>query len=89
MQINEEMLQISFKRLMAEEYSVENAPTYTETSTVTDDEDVYRLIPSVRDAVKNMGRLEDFIALLQAITNGYLGDNIAFHLLLDVGNFYS
>lgn len=29
--------------------------------------------------------VEDFIALLQAITNGYLGDNIVFHLLLEVG----
>ena len=29
---------------------------------------------SILDEMKNIGRLEDFIVLLRAIANGYLGD---------------
>ena len=35
-----------------------------------------------------MGRLNDFVSLLRAIVNDKLCDNIALHLLLNVGAFY-
>ena len=35
-----------------------------------------------------LGRLEDFLSVLINIGNGTLLDNIALHLLLDVGCFY-
>ena len=34
-------------------------------------------------------RLDDFYNLLVAIADGYLEDNIALHLILDIGQFYS
>ena len=34
-------------------------------------------------------RLDDFYNLLAAIADGYLEDNIALHLMLDIGQFYS
>ena len=36
-----------------------------------------------------MNRLEDFQGLLKAIGKGILPYNIAFHLMLDIGLFYS
>ena len=56
---------------------------------LTDDANIYQLISHVIDVMKDIGTISDVISVLQAIKNGYLNDNIAFHLLLDIGDFYS
>ena len=38
-------------------------------------------------ALESMGRANDFGAVLKAIVSGNLLDNVALHLLLDVGTF--
>lgn len=51
--------------------------------------ELYELIPHVIDRLLAIGRLDDFVAVLRALNRGHLEQNIALHLLLDVGKFYS
>ena len=85
--INEDSLTISFKRILPSESS-KISNEMQDKSVLTDDANIYQLIPHVIDVLKDIGRISDFISVLQAIKNGYLNDNIAFHLLLDIGDFY-
>ena len=55
----------------------------------TDHNFLYGLIPGVLERICEMNRLDDFISLLQAICDGKLQNNIALHLLLVIGQFYS
>jgi len=46
-----------------------------------------KILPDVVHTLNNMGRADDFGSVLQAIANGKIQNNIALHLLLDVGQF--
>ncbi|CAG2209236.1 unnamed protein product [Mytilus edulis] len=84
--INSENMKITFKRTSS---VVNPEPKYKDESVQTPEEDIYALLPDVIESLKSMNRLEDFKSTLIAIVNGHLFNNIAFHLLLDVGNFFS
>ncbi|CAG2234370.1 unnamed protein product [Mytilus edulis] len=84
--INSENMKITFKRTSL---VVNPEPKYKDESVQTPEEDIYALLPDVIESLKSMNRLEDFKSTLIAIVNGHLFNNIAFHLLLDVGNFFS
>ena len=77
---------IRFKRKHPEEvYSTtEKQDSYT----TTDNSDLSELFFEVINVMDQYGRKDDFISMLHAIKDGYLLQNIAFHLLLDVGLFY-
>ena len=45
------------------------------------------LLPEVMTALESMWRAEDFGSVVKSIASGNLLDNIALHLLLDVGTF--
>ena len=45
------------------------------------------LLPEKMTALESMGRANDFGAVLKDIVSGNLPENIALHLLLDVGTF--
>ena len=47
-----------------------------------------QILPDVMTQLNAMGRSEDFGSILEAIGTGKLCDNIALHLLLDVGRFF-
>ena len=49
---------------------------------------IYRVLPSVIDALEKMGRLEYFVSLLNCISSNTITENIALNLILDVGQFY-
>ncbi len=57
--------------------------------TTTDNCELSELIHIVIHIMDEHGRKEDFIHTLHAIKDGYILQNVAFHLLLDVGLFYS
>ena len=80
---DEQTRKIHYKRPIAEDKNI------TDSQTITEDADIYNLLPYVIDQLQQMDRLSDFVSLLHAIKNGYILKNIAFHLLLDVSNFYS
>ena len=50
---------------------------------------VSKLLPAILDRVTEINRLEDLQALLKAIGEGILQNDIAFYLMLDIGRFYS
>ena len=60
-------------------------------STSPDIKEIINVIPSVIEILNTiepkMERAKDFVSLLKNIQNGKLVDNIALHLLLDVGQF--
>ena len=80
---DEQTRKIHYKRPIAEDKNI------TDSQTITEDADIYNLLPYVIDQLQQMDRLSDFVSLLHAIKNSYILKNIAFHLLLDVSNFYS
>ena len=49
---------------------------------------IYRVLPSVIDALEKMGCLEYFVSLLNCISSNTITENIALNLILDVGQFY-
>ena len=52
-----------------------------------DIEDIIGIIPSFIKALQTTGRAYDFIPILHAIADHKLDNNIACHLLIDIGNF--
>ena len=64
------------------------ASTSTSTETPDLDEKLRMLLPEVLDILKQIGRCDDFISVLESIVSGKLDvKNMALHLLLDVGQF--
>ena len=47
------------------------------------------ILPDVINVLKKMQRYDDFVTVMKCIRERILTENIAFHLLLDTGNFYS
>ncbi|CAC5389311.1 unnamed protein product [Mytilus coruscus] len=85
--INLEEQTISFKRCSS---NLKVSDGYFEERCQTElNSDLYELLPNIEAKLKEMGRYEDFFTVLKSISNGILTENIAFHLLLDVGRFYS
>jgi hypothetical protein len=91
--IREEEAKIIFKR-----HHDKNEKTDRPTSELSSDtgkdvqtshSELYSLIPGVIEKLEVAGRLADFESTMKAVTDGILEDNIAFHLLLDIGQFYS
>lgn len=85
--INIENKTISFKRTVKYSSNTEDTDQSKESQTLN--AEVYNLIPDVIDELTRIGKLPDFFSMLKAISNGVISNNIAFHLLLDVANFYS
>ena len=82
---------IAFKRKATTDIShdiEDNKPVSRDMECQTDNSCLYCL-EDVIEVIKTIGRDEDFIGLLNGIMSGRLLDNIAFHLLLDVGRFFS
>lgn len=50
-------------------------------------QELTEMLPEVIDVLKGMGRTEDFVSVLQSIRDETLNNNIALHLLLDIGQF--
>lgn len=48
-----------------------------------------KLMADVFEKMKEIGRFEDFVSIMENIANETLLSNIAFHLLLDIGKFYA
>ena len=48
------------------------------------------LLPDViRELIKmGPGFVDDFVSVLNALSKGYISENISFHLILDIGRFY-
>ena len=44
---------------------------------------------NIEAKLREIGKYSDFVTVLKSICNGTLTENIAFHLFLDVGMFYS
>ena len=59
----------------------------SDADTETDYNDVYRLVYCDINKVLCMNRFDDFKNILQAVNDGHRDNKIAFHLLLDVGQF--
>ena len=57
-------------------------------STQTDIDGLHEQLPRALCEFQSMGRLNDFEHLLKASSDGLLRDNIALHLLLDLGQWY-
>ena len=77
---------IRFKRKPSHAISTHtgNIPSATQTENST----IYELIPGIIEKIRDLGRLSDFESLLQAVHDGKLQNNIALHLLLDIGQFF-
>ena len=58
------------------------------TQAQADDDDMYNLFRDSLEYLKCIDRQQDFLNLLKALVAGFLRDNIAFHLVLDIGKFY-
>ena len=85
-EIDVRSLRISFKRACpSERFSEINTLSQT---TQTDETDVYKLFLTVIEQMRDIKRYDDYCGLLSAIASGQLRENIAFHLLLDVGQFF-
>ena len=69
---------------------IQNTPhqTHDSNSTQTSDNAIYASMPQVISKLRAIGRDENFLSLLTAIAEGHLDENIALHLILDVGAFY-
>ena len=63
--------------------------TRRDVQTQTTASDILKLIPDVIDRLRILDRLDDFVSILSSINEGHLDTNIAFHLHLDVGTFFS
>ena len=93
LKIDTERRKISFKRKYTDVKNQSCASSTTsdkstQTSNKADDE-ISKLHKKVKQILKEKGRYEDYISVLKCIADNTLTDNIALHLLLDVGNFYS
>ena len=84
-QINIHEKRIAFKKSR----NTNTAPTNDNKSSQTDENDVYELMPGIIEKLRDMDRLDDFKSVQKAIESWILTRNIAFHLLLDIGKFYS
>jgi hypothetical protein len=47
------------------------------------------VLPDVINVLNEMQRYDDFVTVTKCIRERILTENIAFHLLLDIDNFYS
>ncbi|VDI03707.1 Hypothetical predicted protein [Mytilus galloprovincialis] len=85
--INLEEQTICFKRCSS---TMKVSGDYIEQECQTElNNELYDILPNIETKLKEIGRYEDFISVLKSIASGILTQNIAFHLLLDVGRFYS
>lgn len=50
-------------------------------------EQLAKIVPDVVNVLNDLGRSDDFGSVLKAIGNGQIKDNIALHLLLDIGQY--
>jgi hypothetical protein len=50
---------------------------------------MYSLLSDELESLHKMNRYDDFVSVLKCIFEGIMTDNIAFQLLMDVGNFDS
>ena len=64
-----------------------HAMTRKETRNDSSYSEFSHLLLEIMTALESMGRANDFGAVLKAIVSGNLLDNVALHLLLDVGTF--
>ena len=55
-------------------------------TTQTDNADMYSLLSDGLESLHEMNRYDDFVSVLKCIGEGIMTDNIAFQLLMDVGN---
>ena len=83
---------ISFKRKLKVktdccEFQADTIPTNKWTQ--TDFLELYSILPDVINVLKEMQRYDDFVTVTKCIRERILTENIAFHLLLDIGNVYS
>ena len=76
------------KHEVVQKHEKSNYEDKIHSQTETEHSDIYQLLSGVISQLQDMERLGDFKALLHAIQAGHLRDDIAFHLLLDVGKFY-
>ena len=79
---------IRFKR-KEPEVNINTTVTTQDSQTSTDNCELSELIHDVIHVMNEHNRKEDFIHTLHAIRKGHLLQNVAFHLLLDIGLFYS
>lgn len=98
LQINTEEKKITFKRKQVDTHTQECNKRSGSTETRLNDEssqttlldtDLCNLLQDAASVLKERGRYEDFLSVLRCIADSTLIDNIALHLILDVGNFYS
>ena len=61
----------------------------TDKWTQTNFSELYSILPDVINVLKEMQRYDDFVTVMKCIRERILTENIALHLLLDIGNFYS
>ena len=80
-EIKTDTLHIYYKRTQPD--SVDDSSFQT---TLTVNGDIYRVLNNVMEYMKNIDRLKYFYSLLAAIVDGYLDDNIALHLTLEIEN---
>ena len=90
--VNGEELNISFNRKLKVkpdccEFQTDTIPT--DKWTQTDLSELYSILPDIINLLKEMQRYDDFVTVMKCIRERILTENIAFHLLLDTGNFYS
>ena len=90
--VNCEEKNISFKRKLKVETDCCEFQTdtiHTDKWTQTDFSELYSILPDDINVLKEMQRYDDFVTVTKCIRERILTENIAFHLLLDIGNFYS
>lgn len=95
LKLDTERKMIKFKRKAPELQKDQNCESTTtcgfdkSTQTTPDETELHRLLKDVTRILTEKGRYQDFVSVLKGIVDNTLTDNIALHLLLDVGNFYS
>lgn len=96
LRLDTDQRKIPFKRKIVETQTKQNEDKRDLTKTCEQsiqttilDTELCQLLQDVSSILKENDRYQDFLCVLKCIADKTLVDNIALHLLLDVGNFYS